>query len=197
MGVDVMMFAVLPKGKHLNEEQIIDYSYRLASIDGIAWHSGHEQRRCIQVDTENIWDVPKRDTDQLLEIKSLDRYYGIGYARGSFPRIYITAKWIQHNLPDAKVYYGGDCQGSINELWEDQEAKLMEHYLTSGNSEYRQGWKMPGDPKAPICDFDKKPMIAAAWGGSRVGYYCPACKIKKTVENGIEKIIEKGKDYFD
>lgn len=71
---------------------------------------------------------------------TLDRYYGPGYERGDWPRIYSAIMLMQRCFPEATVFYGGDSSdygeattpGMLNRMWD--------HWCGSEWNAYRERW---------------------------------------------------------
>ena len=71
------------------------------------------------------------------EIRTMERYYGPGYERGSWPRL-CGALMLLHACPAVeKVWYGGDCDYSIPECTVDDVLQISRHFMEHGERPYR------------------------------------------------------------
>lgn len=105
------------------------------------------------------------------------RYYGEDYARGPFPQIFTAILWLRTNIPDVKVYYGGDNE-DYDELTECNGvtlSKLFDYWATYGHTQY-DGINLGKKNKAPKCEKHyNHEMIQYGWHGDQTLWVCSAC----------------------
>ena len=82
----------------------------------------------------------KYEPVQTIEVKTLWRYYGIGYERGPWPEIKEQGDWLAVRLGERyEVRYGGDSADEWEYLqpWTDARKEIDVHYETHGHEPYR------------------------------------------------------------
>lgn len=98
-----------------------------------------------------IWDKPgdprypdlgfdEYEPVQTIEVKTLDRYYGVGYERGPWPEIREMGDWLALALGEtAEVRYGGDTADEWEFLtaWPEVRKENDAHYEAVGHEPYR------------------------------------------------------------
>jgi len=152
-----------------------------------------------QQDGDSIFPEPG---ETFIEVHLGTRYYGRGYERGDVGLIIHVAAWLEANIHDAKVYYGGDSSGICAKPF-DQEARrqLFAYYAKVGHEPYVGGFgRFSGrDEQHPGCDFCLREMTNCGGGGGKTFYHCGGCG-KKIIFDHIRKttqLVPKGKDFFD
>ena len=88
-----------------------------------------------------LWDEYSRLTeweDGWLEFRTLNRYYGKGYERGSWPYIYSIFLLLKNHFPETTLFYGGDSMPDETiEMTDERIAELWAHWLSSDGVNYR------------------------------------------------------------
>lgn len=67
----------------------------------------------------------------LLKVSLWTRYYGVGYERGDILTICAVAEWIEANIPDSEVWYGGDSSGIEAEPFHAAKREELRRHLYS------------------------------------------------------------------
>lgn len=127
MGIDVNLYAECePSLERLNAAE----AYLTARSDiGDAW-GGDTQ--ILVIDDAEWLDRPR------VAVQTLARYYGPGYERGDWPRIYGAIRILQAAFPEARVFYGGDSSDDGQECTEEFLAGIWEHFLSPNGDDYHQ-----------------------------------------------------------
>lgn len=75
----------------------------------------------------------------------MDRFYGIGYARGPILRHATVLGWLKYRNCVTKVFYGGDCSEMVDfEEWtDDLETRTLAHFFALGELTYRDRGNLP------------------------------------------------------
>jgi hypothetical protein len=76
-------------------------------VEGAEWKPDHSLAKRIY-ELLDVETFVKQLPSGWLKIGSLERYYGPGYERGSWPRIYGALRALQAMYPGHRVTYGGD-----------------------------------------------------------------------------------------
>lgn len=113
-------------------------------IEGVEWLPEHPLAERVQeLLGDPGWNGLVTQHDGWLEISSMERYYGPGYERGSWPRIYGGLRALAAMYPDARITYGGDGV----EVWECPDAtpealeQIWSHWLGENGDAYRRRWR--------------------------------------------------------
>lgn len=71
------------------------------------------------------------------------RYYSVGYERGPILEIVTLIEWIRNKLPQAEIYYSGDCYDIENyPLWTREDSiKILNHFWNVGYGPYNNTGK--------------------------------------------------------
>lgn len=162
MGIDVEMFAVT-KSK-ITKEQIADLSYHLScafGYDNFYIHkkdsiSNYERRALEEVEVigimsfEDITEIFPEEDETFIRVSLKGAFYSIGYERGNFPLYKNVAEWLEVNIPDAVIHYGGD---SVYPTLFDKETRefFWNHYCKVGNAPYYRMFQ--NRDELPMCDF--------------------------------------------
>lgn len=142
-------------------------------------------------------DVRAKPGEHMLQVRLFTRYYGEGYERGDLWGILATAAWLDQNIPNATVYYGGDSSGVLIEPFGWQErVKLVKHWATVGHEPYNRGFDTDLSGRKierPICDMCNVPLIRYGWGPDGFGSFsCSGCGLKLVTRD--EGVTFKEKD---
>lgn len=84
------------------------------------------------------WD--EYTDEPTLSVRTLHRYYGIGYERGDWPFIRRMGDWLALHLGErAELRYGGDCDDGWDELrpWAEVRSELDAHWQRYQKEPYR------------------------------------------------------------
>lgn len=134
------------------------------------------------------------------------RYYGPGYERGDLMFLCSLAEWIETNIPDCEVWYGGDSSGVTIELFDEAARReLKEHfYGHDGRNYYKRNLMLNLAStntlaKLQPCTACKPEGIDVnpyMWSQSMcVGAHCPGCgkSFLYSIENE-EWVVAEDKD---
>lgn len=142
MGIDVNIYVV-------GEQDILDADIEKANelFSEIFYNGGDGKfEDCF----ERAYDGDRRNN--IIMINSLDRYYGEGYERGPWPKIFAKVMFALAHFPDARVYYLSDSHdftqtddNSWCEASQENLAKLWAHYLKHGHTPYRGFFRLRGN----------------------------------------------------
>lgn len=194
MGIDIGMFAkVKGKENHLTEKQVKHLSYRIADAFGYDWFwieregngEAYGPRHALTIVKEFTQDgdsVYADDENQIIEVGTLNRYYGEGYERGPLPLIVSVAVWLELNIPHSEIYYGGDSSVIVSELFDKKaRSKLFRHFAKHGHLPY-----VSDGNNSMICDFCEEPMTQYGYGQSYEAYVCRGCGYHKETHDKRE-----------
>jgi hypothetical protein len=131
MGLDVRLYA---KGDITDEH--------------MAEANAYLKERCIIADDwrETGWVIERDETENdepIVELSTMQRYYGIGYERGPWPSIYGAIRLMQTAFPGCPIYYGSDSGGDGLEVDEEFLDGMWAHFLGPNGDDYRrarQAW---------------------------------------------------------
>lgn len=134
-----------------------------------------------------------------LEVALWTRYYGVGYERGDLMTICATAEWVEANIPNAEVWYGGDSSGVLAEPFgAAQRAALKKHYYSQqGRDYFNFSSRMPGGvAKMPkpcgLCIPGEPRFNQYGWGDNYAAVNCQGCgKTFVSRDNGVTWTVEK------
>jgi hypothetical protein len=210
VGIDARMYVTTPY--QFTDAELQDWCYRLGSVlgreghprgpvwverpegDGSASSAGRRALRdCAQTNREDEKPCRIWQDHEMLEVSLFTRYYGEGYERGDIIGIVATAEWLERNIPDAAVYYGGDSSGALVAPFPDRvRDRLIEHWAKEGHLPYDAGFaRSMHDYNAattPVCDFCNAVLIQYGWGPQYAAYGCAGC--------GLEVVSRDGGDTF-
>jgi hypothetical protein len=113
--------------------------YAVGNISDAALERGREFLR-----ERGIEEALTRSTyyeDERVEVHTLDRYYGPGYERGHWPRIFEMIVTLRAAFPDATVHYGSDSDDYAPEVDDERLASLWAHWFGPDWNSYREGMK--------------------------------------------------------
>lgn len=162
-------------------------------------------RHCLELIKEYHQDgdpIFPEPGETFIEVHLGTRYYGIGYERGDIGFIIHVAEWLEANIPDAQIFYGGDSSGICAEPF-DREArrKLFAYFCKVGHEPYVGGFGgiLSDRESPPTCEFCQRTMISTGGGGGKTFYYCSGCGRKEIVDRLTKKtqLVPKNKDFFD
>ena len=186
MGIDAQVLVKTKTG--LSKDEIKKLSYRLGEAFGHKKFSiirpdndfGWEPRHCLETVQEFVQDGPSifpAEGEQLIEVHLWTRYYGFGYERGDLPLIFSIADWLQRNIPDAEIWYGGDSSGVLAKLLtESEKEKLWNHFCQVGHLPHSTCFDRHefNPPDCALCQM--RPIQSGSGRGGKWGcFYCPGC----------------------
>ena len=193
MGVDARI--LVKTFAEVTDDQILDWSWRLAEAFGldIIWvhrpteENSYSQRaiKRVTVHTQDGPAVYPLAGETFLEVSIVGRYYGPGYERGDIVSYIAIAFWLEQNIPDCKVWYGGDSSGVCLELFNFQKrTELMHHFCKVGHYPYYSYFgRQVGNKKK--CNWCNKPMSQYGFSGDRIAAQCTGCGLRlRSKDNG-------------
>lgn len=204
MGVDAQMF--IRTRLTLNECEVRCLAYKLAEAVG-GHHFIHEPllppdydrhgRGClrrIEIYSQDGQDIEPDPGETFIEVVLSGRFYGAGYERGN-PFVYLAvAEWLERNVPDCAVWYGGDSSGICATLFDAAARKaLIDHWASCGGEPYRRHFDESNHAPAPFRPVSKaygRPMVRNGSGNAYAGFYCPASGERQEWRDG--KWLAKG-----
>ena len=71
-------------------------------------------------------------------IDTYERFYGIGYERGSWPNICATLMILFASEDVTNVWYNGDCSEYLREITINDVLELSRHFMENGERPYRR-----------------------------------------------------------
>ena len=206
MGIDARMF-VRTKAK-ITEEQVREWAYRLGEAFGPEsfWifkdrGEGIPPRHCLSLIKEHHQDGPTikpKSGETFIAVHPATRYYGVGYERGNIVLLIGIAEWLEANIPDCEVWYGGDSSGVEAEKFDRKaRADVMRHFADGGHTAYRDVFDNDhGDGiKAPLCKFCWKVMRRYGWGKDYAAFHCAGCGEDIMTRNSGKTFQPKNDDW--
>lgn len=140
------------------------------------------------------------DGEWLLDISVMTRYYGEDYERGDILTLCAIAEWVEVNIPNCSVWYGGDSSGCELELFDNQRRSALRRHLYSPNGrDYFQrsiernvqtipapcGLCIPGEPR----------FSQYGYGNTFAAVSCSGCgKNFESRDNGATWTVATDKD---
>lgn len=207
MGIDAEMLIRI-RGQKPTEDQIARWSWDLSAATNPSYfftdadgkfHNGKIQRALgfsygrdeegdyIGSTEGKVWcqdgpDILADDDEWFLEVHLMGRYYGIGYERGDLLAYCAIAEWIEMNIPDASVWYGGDSSGVCAEPFGASERYKLKRHLNGNhgrdyfNSFSRYAISTPKPPKpCGLCIPGEPRFTRYGWGGINDSYVAMSC----------------------
>lgn len=177
MGIDAEMY--VRTDSPLNAEQTRRLSYELVAAMG---------RKPFWLDRERDQHALTVDSDGVLEIHLMGRYYGEGYERGHWPYYGAIMRFLRVRLPGCRIYYGGDTH-MLDELdvftLEDEDA-MWTHWAEAQTRPYNifMGNVGSDDIPTPRCDFCREPMTRGGFGSGYGSFYCYCGERRETRDGG-------------
>lgn len=168
--------------------------------------AGRHALQIITTYTQDGDDIEPEPGEQFIEVHIATRYYGPDYERGNLPFIVAVAEWIEHRIPDARIFYGGDSSGICAEPFDKTaRAEAFAYFAKVGHRPYTGGFGRYVDAaKDVVCGFCDYAMHHCGGGGglnlptSYEFYRCGGCG-KQAVRRASGQVIPvpKGKDFGD
>lgn len=136
-----------------------------------------------------------------LRVNVWTRYYGIGYERGDLMFLCAVAEWIEANIPNAEVWYGGDSSGCEAEPFSEEERrKLRAHLFSKSGRDYfdhEPNYRGPKPAACGLCVKGETQLTRFGWGGggSYIALNCGGCgKNFVTRDSGATWVTEEEKE---
>lgn len=128
-------------------------------------------------------EIHARLGEALLEVSLWTRYYGVGYERGDLIAICAVAEWLEYNIPECTVWYGGDSSGvSAQPFGREKREELKKHlYSVHGQNYFMDSkWGMSEKLDLPIkdcqlCAPKYYRLQQFGYGGNYAAYHCAVC----------------------
>ncbi len=215
MGIDAEMF-VKVRGQHLTEDDLKALRAKVGDAFGterffITCESNYVRHSLQEVQEihqdsadENEAIIRPLPGEQFIQVSLYTRYYGPGYERGDFGFIYLLYKWLELNIPEGEVWYGGDSSGVLfRSLTADGCAeKLLQHYLKVGHQPYRcyfqeslgteDTWAKPPKCIHPLCGDN---MSRSGFGPAYALFTCVSCgRSYYTKDSGVTWLSAQYRD---
>lgn len=178
MGVDVRMYVT-------HDNTLTDAQVRRLSADifdamyGDFFYIDKERdQHALSVMSQEEAPLPLRRYRQIIEVSTLDRYYGPGYERGNPPAIIAVAEWLDRRIPGCTIWYDGDCCDDDAIQPFDRKARLamLDHWAEHGHAPYHGGFgRFDAHDTKPICSFCQVEMADHGGGGDRTFFVCHGC----------------------
>lgn len=115
-----------------------------------------------------------------MKVRLWTRYYGVGYERGDLMTICAVAEWVEANIPNAEVWYGGDSSGVEAELFDEAaRATLKRHFYSQHGRDYYSGFSRVGSFPTPkpcgLCILGEPRFNQHGFGKNYIGVNCAGC----------------------
>lgn len=197
MGIDAQMFVKIKKP--FTPKKVNELAYALGCSFGPEkfWiFRGNDYgapQHALEIVKHGVQDgpdiiVPKGC--QLLEVHPCTRYYGEGYERGDLPFLVMLAEWLERNIPDAQILYGGDSGGVCAEPFGPEERKKAIGYWANTTRTWLQGFST--ENHGHNCEFcNAQPMTQYSFSGNSVNgkWICRGCGYR---EDQDRKEVKEG-----
>lgn len=121
-----------------------------------------------------------REGEWFLIAHVCSRFYGEGYERGDILFLSALAEWIEENIPNSEVWYGGDSSGTLAEPFsEKRRLELRKHLYSSEGRDYYSSFGQGVAPQPPrddckLCIPGRGPS-QYGFGSHYAAYLCPGC----------------------
>lgn len=201
MGVDAEMF-VRTKAE-ITEVEVRTLAYRLGEAVGHdnLWifknPSFGEPRHCMQIVPEYTQDGPTITPEKgetFIQVYPATRYYGEGYERGNLPLLIMIAEWLEENIKDGEVWYGGDSSGVEAKKFDKKaREKLFKFFAKEGHRGYTTFFDK--DKGGPLCNMCLVRMDQYGFGPNYASYYCPGCGENTVTHDGGKTFEPKKEDW--
>lgn len=217
MGIDAEMY--VSTSKKYSEEELKELRWKLGQ-------TFQPNNFSIYLDYQNeIWshslvsvneihqdgpEIYPNENEHFIQVNLSTRYYGRGYERGDFVLIYSVARWLETNIVDAKVFYGGDSSGVLHKSFSHKEREELMSYFLTNNRDYFSSRRSVFDSKKkhPNCPNSgcNYALVQNGGGNTFILYTCHCCgrevwthdngKIWKSSRNRSYSFERKEYDYI-
>lgn len=160
----------------LSGEREIEYTAQYGAEEGEETHEpgkAYEQDGPTVLADPGVW---------FLRLNLWGRYYGEGYERGDLLTYCAMAEWIEANIPNAEVWYGGDSSGVLLEPFDEPaRAKLRRHLYSSHGRDYyaAMSFQRPGTFPTPkpcsLCVPGELRFVQHGTGANYIAVSCGGC----------------------
>ncbi len=213
MGIDAKIFFTIPykttqtKANHIAFDlaEAIGSDKLMQSNWGEDW-DGNKHLGLLLRDTYEQDGPPihKPKHGSLVEVMLYGRYYGAGYERGPLFDYIQIAEWIEINISQSLVYYGGDSGGICAEPFNEEHRKeLIHHWAMYGHLPYRTGYERftrdpskPNKPEPIKCGLSRCQLNQYGFGQNYMAYNCPGCSSQWETRNGGMTFTKLKKEWL-
>lgn len=195
MGIDAEMFVKIKGQPHLTEKDLKVLRARIGDAFGPSKFLIYSDKNCCKHSLEEVQEIGQDSADeeeatirpapgeQFIQVSLYTRYYGKDYERGDFPFIYTVSLWLEANLPNAEVWYGGDSSGVLFRPFSGTyREELLQHFLKVGHTPYtgcfqqslgtEDTWAVPPLCLHPLCGRN---MNRHGFGRDYASFTCVSC----------------------
>ena len=205
MGIDARILVRYKSEQRPTDEQLAEWSFRLCETFGannfimedlpLSREAGLKDSsllfpkiRRFAFDLSEDGKIYYQDGDPitaepeewLLEVNLVGRYYNIGYTRGDIILYISIAEWLEINVPDIEIWYGGDSSGVCAEPFTLKLRNLLKtHFFSPQSRSYFRPHEFqenrPYPPKCNLCPpgLDRRMQCGYNEGYSK--YHCRGC----------------------
>ncbi len=149
MGIDAKM--LVKTTYQITEKEVLRLAYELGEAfypeTFMIWKKEEDEikpHHCLSIVSNYEQDadtIGPKAGEVLIEVHLYGRYYREGYERGNFPQIKSIAEWLEAQIPESTIFYGGDCGGLSEEPFDkDAREKLWQHFLKHGHRPYNDAF---------------------------------------------------------
>lgn len=147
-------------------------------IKELQYHLMHRvEKSFFWIDENEKFFITPTDIPNIYEIKTLCRYYGIGYERGSALQIITVLLYLESK--EYSVFYGGDSFPGLPSLNKEKILELLDYYIEEGNFPYLTCFTSQNDIKEeniPFCSFCNVKMNRYGFGIKYAVFNCLGCR---------------------
>lgn len=173
MGVDVEMFAAINADR--TEDEIFKAAVQMHERFGLWVNREKRVHGITAVSEEPFYDLQGGVPEgmKLVEVHTLARYYGPGYARGDCLKIVGMAEFLEYTWPEAVVWYGSDSGDWLEKFPAEKRDELKRFFFENGGVPYyARGF---GGGETHTCEWCAMPIsVHTASGGWYMGT-CDGC----------------------
>jgi hypothetical protein len=201
MGIDARMFYLTKKKPTPNE--LLSLSHRLyEAFYGEPFFLYDEKHHILHEQTEFEQDGPNFEIPHgksLIGVDLAGRFYGKEYERGNISEHVAVAEWIEFNVPDAEVFYGGDSSGVLAEPFDKiHRERILEHFYEVGHRPYCGGFTGFRNEPPAVCSRCHETMNDVGGGGDMTFFSCGGCDEKAITTKGKDRARWRGrKEFFE
>ena len=196
MGIDAEMFVRVKS--RLSEDDVRTLGYLLGKAFGHSKfntihphesrYEGDRAHNALEIVSEWNQDGPTihpEPREQFIRVHLATRYYGTGYERGDLLLILGVARWLEENIPNSSIWYGGDSSGVCAEPFgHAARESLWKHFRSNGHRPYNGYFdRNNNSPECPLC---KEPATQYGSGGDFASFTCDGCGWKLVHKGGKE-----------
>lgn len=199
MGIDARMFFLTQK--NFDKQELTVLAHRLYEAFWGEPFFLYGDEHILQTQETYEQDGPDFEIPigwNLVEVSLSGCYYGEGYERGPIHDHIAVAQWIEANVKDALVYYGGDSSSVVATPFGVIEREVIQrHFHEHGHRPYRGAFKL-NCGREVHCTRCHVAMNDVGGGGNKTFYSCGGCNEKAITRNhGVVKRWRDGKEFFE